>query len=183
MEQLIRFLLQNPIWLFVLLAWVLPAVGTLLRRAATRAAERNRQMQQRQQHDQAHADRSGRMPAEVEAPARSAEDIAREIRRMLGVEPEPRAEPEPQPQPAPAPASRQEQRRHPAPRSAHERATAPRELAPASVRQPVPAAPLEPIWAAARKKVQFRITNPREAVLLAEVFGPPLAMRPSSTLL
>lgn len=85
MSPLLRFLFDNPILIFILVAWVVGAIGN--------AAKAAKKAQQRQ----------GGTPPRARPPAarpasgpRSAEEVAAEIRRALGLDPTPTP---PQPRP------------------------------------------------------------------------------------
>lgn len=87
MNRLLEFLFKNPILLFVLVAWVAGMIGN-----ARRAAQRRRQ---------APPIPTARpsTPAGDPAERRSAEEVAREMRRILGMEEAPAAPPPPMPEP------------------------------------------------------------------------------------
>ncbi|HLU38910.1 MAG TPA: hypothetical protein VK081_05965, partial [Planctomycetota bacterium] len=119
MNPLLRFLFENPIIVLVLVAWLMSGLASMAGKAARRA-----QQHQQQQRRRAAAELEGRLRGEPgheqdvdlerraaqqvqqERPRearpaipQTAEDIARELRQMLGLDPEvpprpPRVEPE-----------------------------------------------------------------------------------------
>ncbi|MEO6597371.1 MAG: hypothetical protein ABIP94_21725 [Planctomycetota bacterium] len=78
MDRLIKFVFDNPILLFILLAWVGGAVGNVLK-----ASKKARDAGSRTPPTSSPARRAPAQPGQ-----RSAEDIAAEMRRILGLEPE-----------------------------------------------------------------------------------------------
>ncbi|MFY9342233.1 MAG: hypothetical protein WAT39_07080, partial [Planctomycetota bacterium] len=85
MTRLIQFLLDNPIVLLVVGVWIVGMIGNIAKAAKT-ARERAERAQRTAERREAPAlpDRAG-SPREV----RTAEEIAREMRRILGGDPEP----------------------------------------------------------------------------------------------
>jgi hypothetical protein len=83
-QKLVRFLTQNPIVLFVVVAWVAGVIGNVVRAAK----KRNQQ-----------APSSPQRPSPAR-PQRSAEEVAAEMRRILGLPPE-RSTSNSEPQPKP----------------------------------------------------------------------------------
>ncbi len=118
MNQILRFLFENPILILILVGWLFSALAG----AATKAAKRQAQPRSRprpefdalrDQQRQAEREQEARTaqapaPPQAEAP-RSPDEIARQLREMLGLEPAPSRAPEP-PAPAPAPARSDEAR-------------------------------------------------------------------------
>ena len=103
MQRLIQFLFDHPILMFVLVAWAAGMIGNVIR-SAKKARERAEQQRRMPQARREHAP-----PAAPEQP-RSTEDVAAEMRRILGMEtepvrprPRPVAPPPPQPPPPRAP--------------------------------------------------------------------------------
>jgi len=74
-DRLLRFLFDNPIVLFVLVAWVAGAIGNAMRAA-------------RKRQESGSTRTPPPLPSRETEPAarRSAEDVAREMRRILGME-------------------------------------------------------------------------------------------------
>lgn len=106
MDKIVDFLVQNS-WLLILLGiWLVSALGNLATRAARKAAEQQ-QRQRRAQRPSSPAARPARPQPTGREAAPDPEEIAAQIRRMMGLEreapPEPRMEPEPEPEPAPRP--------------------------------------------------------------------------------
>ena len=108
MGRFIEFLFDNPLILIILGGWLLSSLGRLGAKAArTAAAEQQKQAQQAREQRRAQQPtvtptqtQARTPPAAREAP--KPEDIAAEIRRMMGleeapptIEPEPVAAPEP----------------------------------------------------------------------------------------
>ncbi|MBM4062269.1 MAG: hypothetical protein FJ265_14405 [Planctomycetes bacterium] len=90
LNRLLAFAFENPIVLFVLAAWLFGAVGSALRKAKGRAPGQPPPLPGRR--------------AAPPANQRTADEIAREMRRILGVEdPEDAAPARPAPKPAPKP--------------------------------------------------------------------------------
>ncbi|MEZ6037770.1 MAG: hypothetical protein R3F29_09840 [Planctomycetota bacterium] len=111
--KILDFLLRNPIFLFVLLAWLVPMIGNILKKTekARRARGSAPPPPPRQSIPSQAQPMPRREPAPVvqtvsrpsPSPAKSAEEVAREMRRILGLEP---AAPKPAPAPAPPPVRR-----------------------------------------------------------------------------
>lgn len=92
MRRLLEFLLQNPILLLVIGAWIFGMIGNILKAAkkAREKAERSSRAPEprRAAPAPAPATRSRPQPAAAESGnVRSAEEIAREMRRILGEDP------------------------------------------------------------------------------------------------
>jgi hypothetical protein len=91
-QKLLRFVFENPIVLFVVVAWIAGAIGNVLR------AAKKRQAQSGQQPGRQPAARwPASTPPRSASPQRSAEQVAAEMRRILGLEPEPARTPAPKP--------------------------------------------------------------------------------------
>ena len=126
MDRLVRFLLQNPILLVILLLWIAGLVGNLVK-AARRARERAEQ-QARQRHGQLPSPEVRGTPVDVASrarteppPLRSADEVAREMRRILGVEPNERGDVATAPRPrSPDELTEEQERRARAERAARE---------------------------------------------------------------
>jgi hypothetical protein len=83
MRDLINFVLSNPILLVVVLAWVAGMVGNVIK-----STQRARQRAE-QQRSMPRADRTPAAPPKAPpSGSRSADEIAAEMRRILGMEPE-----------------------------------------------------------------------------------------------
>ncbi len=204
MRDLLRFLFENPILLFIVVAWIAGAIGN-----AVKAARK----QQRQQQP---APPVRTRPAAPQAGPRTADEVAAEIRRALGLDP-PQAPPRPAPPPTPAP-------RPVAPPPAPARPAAwpevSRREAPSPERPPTPVVPttqarklemhvvphvgeqiqrraaVKPATAAPRGigelggrstaparraaggSSRYALDDLKRAFVLAEILGPPLASRP-----
>lgn len=91
MPDFIRWLLNEPIVLLILIGWIFSMIGGVVQRAARKA-----------QQERAREQGSGSRPRQATTgPARRGpdpEEIAREIRRAMGLE---REQPKPRPRPAP----------------------------------------------------------------------------------
>lgn len=90
MDRLFRLLLENPFLLLVLVAWIGGAIANVLR-ATKRAKERTEQARRDMgRRDEARAQRTAAEPVSTEPrttePSRSAEDVAAEMRRILGMD-------------------------------------------------------------------------------------------------
>ncbi|MCB9878409.1 MAG: hypothetical protein H6835_12490 [Planctomycetes bacterium] len=111
--KIFDFLLRNPIFLFVLLAWLVPTIGNVLKKAEKARRARGssppppprhsipsqaQPLPPRAQPMARSAPARQSPPAAQPAQAKSAEEIAREMRRILGLEAAP-------PKPAPRPAA------------------------------------------------------------------------------
>src|SRR5262245_22160131 len=96
MQQLIRFLLDNPIIGLLVLGALFQMIGQTREKAAARgrAAQRTRRAAAPAQ------------PKAAESGRPSEEEIAAEMRRILGMEPRPAPARAPAPAPAPRPAPR-----------------------------------------------------------------------------
>ncbi len=84
MNELLRFLLEQPLLLILLLGWLLGSVGSLIRKAEQRAREQRRRAET---GTQSPVQGTAQVPtsASQELPRKaSADDIAEQIRRMLG---------------------------------------------------------------------------------------------------
>lgn len=192
MRRLIDFLLQNPILLFVVVAWIAGMIGNLVK-AARKSRERAEQQRRMPQVD------ARREPTAPTAPAhgRPAEsDVAAEMRRILGMDPAPPPRDRPRPAP-PAPVQhRIETERPPAPVVP---TTQRRRLALHEESHVGERIQQRHVVAPARDKVgslgslggrvtgarrvreivgRYPRTNLRQALVLSEVLGPPLALRP-----
>jgi outer membrane biosynthesis protein TonB len=86
MQQLIRLLLDNPLIALVLVSWLLGSLGGVFK-AAKKAKKEQEQ-------------RSQQGPAPAPPRRRTPEEVAAEMRRILGVDP---VEPVPKPKPMPKP--------------------------------------------------------------------------------
>lgn len=108
MNRLLSFLFENPILLVVVGLWIAGVVGNVVK-----AAQR-RQQQGGGGGDRQEPMRRERAPAEDAPAQRSADDVAREMRRILGMEEPVAAEPQetepvrPRPAPRPAPVVRRD---------------------------------------------------------------------------
>ena len=99
MQRLLEFLFQNPILLFILIAWVAGVVGNAVK-ATKRARERAEQMRRMPSAEP----RPAAQPVATERQASpSAEEVAAEMRRILGMEPVPEARRPREPQRRPRP--------------------------------------------------------------------------------
>ena len=89
MQQLINLFSEYPILVILLVGWLLSMVGGAITRGVRRAEEQRRKAQRTQRR----ADPVQTSPVELRPPQRtqpSAEDIAAEIRRVMGMEEAPR---------------------------------------------------------------------------------------------
>lgn len=83
MNQLLRILQENPILLVILVVWIAGAVGNVARSAKKGEAERKRRYE-RMADDR---EREARIEQQQARPAaRSADEVAAEMRRILGME-------------------------------------------------------------------------------------------------
>lgn len=94
MQQFLRFLFENPILILILVGWLFSALAG----AASKAAKRQAQPRSRPEFDalrekQRQADQA-RAPS-GESPRRTPDDIARDLREMLGLDPGPTRAPQP----------------------------------------------------------------------------------------
>jgi hypothetical protein len=91
-DRLLQFLLSNPILLFIVGAWLVGAISNVLK-----VAKQRREAEARAGRRVPTPGTASSSPAESASPAavgpRSAEEIAREMRRILGVETEPASPP------------------------------------------------------------------------------------------
>lgn len=87
MDRLIAFFLKNPILLIVVVVWLLGIVGNIAK-AAKKARERAEAAARRGQRDEPAAPSLPPAPARAPEPMRSADEVAREMRRILGMEPD-----------------------------------------------------------------------------------------------
>ena len=97
MQRLIQFLFDHPILLFVLVAWAAGMIGNVMKSAkkARERAEQQRRMPRARREQE---------PPSLPAQPRATEDIAAEMRRILGMETEPvRQRPRPAAPPPPPP--------------------------------------------------------------------------------
>ena len=189
MDRLFEFLRSNPIVVFVLLAWLAGMIGNVVK-AAGKARERTA----RQRGPAANA--APRAPQAGGAPAgrRSADDIAAEMRRLPGLEPE-----------APQPVTTAEPPVPPIRRRLVEVERPPTPVAPAPRRQleihvdphvgeamaqrrpqPRPRAPGfgslgGRVHAPTRSREaahRFPLDDLKSAFVLSEILGPPVGLRP-----
>jgi hypothetical protein len=192
MDRLIDFLRQNPILVFIGLAWLAGMIGNAVK-VARKVRERGAPPPPRRMP----ASRPPQAPGGP-APRPSAEDIAAEMRRILGMEPSPGpASPRPSAEPAPVP------RRPPV---APERPPTPvvpttqarrleihvdphvgedigrREVRPIAARTAPGLGALGGRAPAAQRRRdaahRFPLDDLRSALVLSEILGPPLALRP-----
>lgn len=94
MQQFLRILFDNPILILILVGWLFSALAG----AASKAAKRQAQPRRRPEFDalrdkQRQADQA-RVPSGESRP-RTPDDIARDLREMLGLEPGPTRPPQP----------------------------------------------------------------------------------------
>ena len=220
MPRWLEFLFANPLILFVLVAWIAGLLGNLLKarrklRDMQKARERARSGTLSQPERQSPtwpepaAERRQREPASVRpaepqpapAPARrSDEEIAREMRRILGLEPDP-APPTPPPvRPVPVPTSRPGEfaersgaQRAPTPLGPPQRRPLPMRVDPhvgesvhaRMLRTQAPPRQLGALGGrtlrgprAAAGRRRFALDDVGRALVLAEILSPPLALRP-----
>lgn len=123
MDFVIEFFRRNPLLLMVALVWLAGLIGNVVK-ASKRRRERAEAATRPTPMPAPESARETRRPEPARLPERTAEDIAREMRRILGVETEPTAgdrsaEPVEPPQPPPLPA------RKPRPVAETERAPVP----------------------------------------------------------
>ena|SRR5688572_11842266 len=197
MRELIDFVLQHPILLLLLVAWLVSGLASAASKSARRAQEQQQRHQRRERAAQAR-------PAAPAAP-QSAEDIARQLRQMLGLETEPA-----RPQAAPPPmrefdtedeaeaAGEEEgprhaepdrgddERAHPVPtvgqlhedldRKRHAPTAVTRSVARHLGHGPTPGAAVRPL--AAAHAIGFDPRAAARAIVALEVLGPPRALRP-----
>lgn len=98
MNRIIQLLWEQPFLALLLIGWLLGAVGGVLKRSARRAADR------RQREQAPSPSQSQSLPASPQRRRPSSEEVAAEMRRILGMDPPARAQPVPQrrvPPPAP----------------------------------------------------------------------------------
>jgi hypothetical protein len=209
MPRLLDFLFQNPILIFVLVAWAAGMVGNVVKAAGKRreSAEQQRRMPSAppavrpQARPQAH-DRSqaGGRPTEA--------DVAAEMRRILGMDQPPKRVPASQrpgspagrPQPPPLPTSKPRRlvdtERPPAPMMAtaqqrhleiHVDPHVGEQIGKREVlsRPRVEASAMGSLGGRVqshrrvhRTADRYPRTNLRQALVLSEILGPPLALRP-----
>ena len=112
MDLVIEFFRRNPLLLMVALVWLAGLIGNIVK-ASNRRRERAEAATRPTPMPAPESARETRRaePASARLPERTAEDIAREMRRILGVETEPTAgdrsaEPVEPPQPPPLPVRR-----------------------------------------------------------------------------
>lgn len=199
MRRLFELLMQNPILVFILLAWVAGMIGNIVK-AARKGRERAEQQRRMPRADPAPV----RAPRAPDAPRRaSADDVAAEMRRILGMDTPPRATGT-APRPAVPP---------PLPQARSRRLVEP-ERPPTPVRPTTQERKLEihvdshvgeeigrrealtkpkaesgaigslggRVHRRARRREfadRYPRTNLRQALVLSEILGPPLALRPS----
>src|SRR5262245_32100523 len=100
MRGFFEFLKDNPIVLFLLVAWVAGMIGNI-----GKAAKKARERAERSQNAPPSQPAQTRPPSQPAEPGpRSAEEVAREMRRILGLDPEEGDRPtEPPPRPVASP--------------------------------------------------------------------------------
>ena len=198
MPDILRWLFEQPLLLLLLIAWIFSALGGVMQRVARRAQAEARRA--------ADATDAGADAAQPHPGRRDADEIAREIRRAMGLEPP--APPQPRP-PLPQREPRAVETAVPQhPRRAvdhgeaerrrtvdHDRrpprlVIVPDEVAPRrSVRPPLNAGDIARAAADARlvapgarrrrTRTMLDLSRPAAALVAAEVLGPPLALRPT----
>ncbi len=94
MNQLISFLMQNPILLVVIVIWLFSGLASTVAKAAKRAQQQQQQQQRRRPDMEALAERRHasetqhqQAPVQGRTPVpQNADEIARQLREMLGLE-------------------------------------------------------------------------------------------------
>lgn len=99
MRELIRFLTGNPVILLVLVVWILGIIGSMRQAIAKARAEAEKRNQRGTMAPPAASERSPTARRDV----KTAEEIAAEIRRAMGLDPSGAARPKPAATPRPAP--------------------------------------------------------------------------------
>jgi len=111
MGRLFEFLVNNPLVLLLLVAWVAGMIGNI-----GKAAKKTRERAERTERRSAPPQPTSRPPSQPAEPGtRSAEEVARQMRRILGLDPEEEQEQPSEPPPRPVP-QRAESRRAESPR-------------------------------------------------------------------
>lgn len=193
MRRLLEILFQNPILIFVLVAWVAGMIGNI-----AKAARKNRERAE-QQRRMPSAPPAVRSPAPPGAPGRTTEaDVAAEMRRILGMDPPARASRPPTAPTLPPSKPRRlaESERPPTPMvSTTQRRQLEIHVDPhvgeqigkreAASRPRVETSELGTLGGRVQRprrvrKItdRFPRTNLRQALVLSEILGPPLALRP-----
>ena len=194
MQRLLEFLFQNPILLFILIAWVAGVVGNAVK-ATKRARERAEQMRRMPSAEP----RPAAQPVATERQASpSAEEVAAEMRRILGMDPPARASRPPTAPTLPPSKPRRlaESERPPTPMvSTTQRRQLEIHVDPhvgeqigkreAASRPRVETSELGTLGGRVQRPRRVREiadrfprTNLRQALVLSEILGPPLALRP-----
>lgn len=190
MDRLLRFLLDNPIIAVVVVFWIFGAINN-----ARTAAKRREQSARRAERGPAAEPAHERQPP-ARLPETDAEQVAREMRRILGLpETAPQARPAPRPVAPPPPVERRAVERPPTPvrpttqarkldvstrrtqigshvgeAMAHRRAAPSAEIG--SLGGRVESGP-----GSRQRDVRFAMTDLRRVLVLGEILGPPLALR------
>jgi hypothetical protein len=93
MGDILRWLLQEPIAWLIVASWLFSSLGGAMQKAARKAQQQGR----RPGTGESAASSAAPRPAAARRDVRSPDDIAREIRRAMGLEDAPAARPAPEP--------------------------------------------------------------------------------------
>ena len=105
MQRVIDFLIANPLVLLILFAWVAGMIGNI-GKAAKKARERTERTERTRSATPAQQPQHPQQPPAREPGTRSAEEVAQEMRRILGLDPEHEEEQPSEPPPQPRPLSK-----------------------------------------------------------------------------